>query len=108
MRETDQHRNIRTAVVHPVEPEDVHLAEVEVLANDIVELWDFGGDSGDGFVLIEGEGPVMHDGLVVIRRVLIGDVVIVIFVEVVLQSCGKFEVDLVIPTYRHTQCHNKA
>lgn len=44
---------VRTAVVHAVESEGVHLAEVEVLSNDVVELWDFGGDSGDGFVLIE-------------------------------------------------------
>lgn len=63
------------------------------MANDVVELWDFGGDGGDGFVLIEGERSVVHDGLVVIRRVLIGDEVIVVFVEVVFKSCGKCHVD---------------
>lgn len=81
-------QHIRTAVVHSVEPEGVHLAEVQVLANDVVELRDFGGDGGDGFVLIEGEGPVMHDGLVVVRRVLVGDVVVAVLVEVVFKSCG--------------------
>lgn len=85
-------QHIRTAVVHSVEPEGVQLTEVEVLADDVVELWDLGGDRGDGFVLIEGEGPVMHDGLVVVGRVLISDVVIVVFVEVMLQSCRRFTV----------------
>lgn len=32
----------------------------------------------------------MHDRLVVVGRVLISDVVIVVFVEVMLQSCRKF------------------
>lgn len=79
-----------TAVVHPVEPESVHLAKVEVLTNDVVELWDLGGDRGDGFVLVEGERPVMHDGLVVVRCVLISDEIVVVFVEVVLESCSKY------------------
>lgn len=52
-------------------------------------MWDFGGDGGDGFVLIEGEGSVMHDGLVVVRRVLVGDEVVVVLVEVVFQSCRE-------------------
>lgn len=78
---------VRTAVVHAVESEGVHLAEVEVLSNDVVELWNFGGDGGDGFVLIEREWPIVHDRLVVICRVLIGDVVIIVLVEVVSKSC---------------------
>lgn len=80
-------QHIHTAVVHPVEPEGVHLAEIKVLANNIVELWDFGGDSGDGFILIEGEGPVVHDGLIVVCSVLISDEVVIVFVEVMLKSC---------------------
>lgn len=81
---------IRTAVVHPVEPERVHLAEVKVLTNDVVEFWDFGGDGGEVWVHIERERPIMHDRLVVICRVLVGDVVIVVFVEVVLHPCRTF------------------
>lgn len=95
-------QHIRTAVVHPVEPEGVQLAEVEVLADDVVELWDFGSDSGQGFVHIEGERPVMHDGLVVVRRVLISDEVIIVFVEVVFKSCGKFQVHLFTPTAQNS------
>lgn len=83
------HDILRTAVVHAVEPEGVHLAEVEVLANDVIELRDFGGDGRDGWVRIEGEWPVMHDGLVVVRRVLVCDEVIIVFVEVVFKTYGK-------------------
>lgn len=91
-------QHIHTAVVHPVEPEGVQLAEVEVLANDVVELWDFGGDGGNGFVLIEREGPVMHDGLIVVCSILISYEVIIIFVEVVFKSCRIFKIILVTPT----------
>lgn len=90
---------ILTAVVHPVEPEGVHLTEVEVLTNDVVKLWDFGGDGGDGFILIEGERPVMHDRLVVVRSVLISYEVIVVFVEVVLKSCSELILQLVLIMY---------
>lgn len=82
-------QHIRTAVVHAVESEGVHLAEVEVLSNDVVELWDFGGNSGDGFILIEREWPIVHDRLVVICCVLIGDEVIIVFVEVVFKIYRK-------------------
>lgn len=82
-------RSLLTAVVHPVEPQSVHLTEVQVLANDVDELWDFGGDGGGARVLVEGKGPVMHDGLVVICCVLICDVVFVVFVEVVLHAWGR-------------------
>ncbi len=81
---------IHTAVVHPVEPESVQLTEVKVLANDVVELWYFGGDSGGRIILIECEGSIVHDRLIVVWRVLIGDEVIVVFVEVVFKSCRKF------------------
>lgn len=80
---------LRTAVVHAIESEDVHLTEVKVLSNDVVELWDFGGDGGDRFVLIEGERPIVHDRLVVVGCVLICDVVIVVFVEVMFKSSRK-------------------
>lgn len=78
-----------TAVVHAVESKGVLLTEVKVLPNDVVELWDFGGDSGDGIILIEGEWPVMHDGLIVVCCVLISDEVITVFVKVVFKSCRK-------------------
>lgn len=80
---------LRTAVVHAIESEDIHLTEVEVLSNNVVELWDFGGDGGDRFVLIEGERPIVHDRLIVVCCVLIGDVVIIVFVEVMLKSFRK-------------------
>lgn len=74
---------VHTAVVHAVESEGVQLTEVKILSNNIVELWDFGGYCGNGLILIKRERPVVHDGLIVVRRVLIGDVVVVILVEVV-------------------------
>ena len=83
------HDLVRTTVVHAVEPEGVHLAEVEVLANYVIELRDFGSYGGPVWILIEGEWPVMHDGLIVVRCVLVCDVVIVVFVEVMLHSCGR-------------------
>lgn len=82
-------QHIHTAVAHPGEPEGVHLAEIKVLANKIVELWDFGGDSGDGFILVGGEVPVVHDGLIVVCSVLISDEVVIVFVEVMWKSCRK-------------------
>lgn len=82
---------VRTTVVHAVESEGVCLAEVKVLSNDVEELWDFGGDSGYGFVLVEREWPIVHDRLVVICCVLIGDEVITVLVEVVFLSCRNKE-----------------
>lgn len=90
---------IHTAVVHAVEPESVHLAEVEVLANDVDEFWDFCGDGGNGFILVEGEGPVMHDGFVVVCCVLVSYVVIVVLVEVVFKPCRKLRI------HKSTQPH---
>lgn len=78
---------VHTAVVHAVESQGVHLAEVKVLPNNVVELWDFGGYRWNGIILIERERPVVHDGLVVVRRVLVGDEVVVVLVEVVLKIC---------------------
>lgn len=40
----------------------------------------------------------MHDGLVVVRRVLIRNEVIIVFVEVVLKSCREFQVIQVTAT----------
>lgn len=76
-----------TAVVHAVESQGVHLTEVKILSNNVVELRDFGGYRGNGIVLIERERPVVHDGLVVVRRVLVGDEVVIVFVEVVPEPC---------------------
>lgn len=78
---------LHTAVVHAVESQGVFLTEVKILSDNVVELWDFGGYRGNGVILIEWEWPVVHDGLIVIRRVLIGDEVIVVFVEVMPKSC---------------------
>lgn len=78
---------VRTTVVHAVESAGVCLAEVKVLSNDVEELWDFGDDSGDGVVLVEREWPIVHDRLVVICCVLIGDEVIIVLVEAVFHSC---------------------
>lgn len=78
---------LHTAVVHAVESQGVCLTEVKILSNNVVELWDFGGYRGNGVILIEREWPVVHYGLVVIRRVLIGDEVIVVFVEVMPKPC---------------------
>lgn len=78
---------VHTAVVHAVESQGVHLTEVKILSNDVVELRDLGGYRGNGIILIEGERPVVHDGLVVVRRVLVGDEVVVVLVEVVPKSC---------------------
>lgn len=74
---------VHTAVVHAVESQGVQLTEVKILSNNVVELGDFGGYCGNGLILIERERPVVHDRLIVVRRVLIGDVVVVILVEVV-------------------------
>lgn len=83
---------IHTAVVHAVESQDVQLTEVKILSNDVVELWDFGGYCGNGFILIERERPIVHDGLVVVWCVLIGDEVVVVFVEVVPESCRSLDI----------------
>ena len=64
-------------------------AEVQVLADDVVEGRDLGGDGGGRRVLVEGERPVVHDGLVVVGGVLVRDEVVVVLVEVVLHSCGE-------------------
>lgn len=82
-------QNTRTAVVHAVESEGIHLAEVKVLSDDVVELWDFGGDGWTDFILVERKWPIVHDRLVVICSVLIGDVVVIVFVKVVFISCSE-------------------
>lgn len=78
---------VHTAVVHAVESQGVHLTEVKILSNDVVELWDFGGYRGNGIILIERERPVVHNGLVVVWCVLVGDEAVVVLVEVVPKSC---------------------
>ena len=78
-----------TTVVHAVESGQVGGAEVEPLANEGVEGRDGGGDGGRRGVLVEGEGAVVHDGLVVVGRVQVCDGAIVVLVEVVLLSCRE-------------------
>lgn len=80
---------LHTAVVHAVESQGVHLTEVKILSNNVVELWDFGGYCGNRVILVEREWPVVHDGLVVIWCVLICDEVVIVFIEVVPKSCQK-------------------
>lgn len=87
---------LRTAVVHAVESQGVHLTEVKILSNNVVELRDFGGYCGNGVILVEREWPVVHDGLVVIRCVLICYEVVIVFIEVVPKSCHKG-----VPTLSH-------
>ena len=78
-----------TTVVHAVEPGEVGGAEVEALADEGVEGRDGGGDGGHQGVLVEGEWPVVHDGLVVVRRVQVRDEVVLVLVEVVLLPCRR-------------------
>lgn len=76
-----------TTVVHAVEPGNVHFTEVHPLADDVIKVWYGGGDGGEAFVLVERKRSVVHDGLIVVRSVEIGDEVILIFVKIVLHSC---------------------
>jgi len=78
-----------TTVVHAVESGDVYSTEVQPLANDLIERRYGGGDGGDAVVLVEGQRPVVHDGLIIIWRVQISDEVILILVEIVLLPCEE-------------------
>lgn len=78
-----------TAVVHAVESESIHLTKVQVLSNYVEELWDFGCDGRNGFILVEGKWSVVHDRLVVIWSVLVGDEVIIVFIKVVLKPLSR-------------------
>lgn len=73
-----------TTLVLAVQSLQVDCTEVQALANDVVESWDGRGDGGDAGVLIKGEGAVVHDGLIIVRRVQVRDKVILIFVKIVL------------------------
>lgn len=55
-----------TTVIHAVQSDDVNSAEVQPLADDVVKVGDGGGDGGDALILVEGQGSVVHDGLVII------------------------------------------
>lgn len=80
-----------TTVIHAVEPGDIHRTEVQPLADDIIKVRYGGGDGWDAGVLVEGQRPVVHDGLVVIRRVHVGDEVVLVLVETVLLPCEERE-----------------
>lgn len=71
-----------TALIHPVHPHHVQFTEVQVLADHVEELRNLGGDGGDVGVLVKGERPVVHDRLIVIRRVLISDEAVIVLIEV--------------------------
>lgn len=85
----DPQRETLTTVVHAVEPDDVHSAEVQPLTYHFIEFWYGGSDGGDALILVEGQWPVVHDGFIVVWRVHISDEVIFILIEVVLFSCEK-------------------
>lgn len=80
-----------TTVIHAVEPGDIHSTEVKPLADDVIEIWYGGGNRGGAFVLVERQRPVVHDGLIVIRRVQVSDEVILILIEIMLHPCNGSE-----------------
>ena len=77
-----------TTLILAVQSFQVDCTEVQTLANHIVESRDRRGDGGDGGVLVEGERAVVHDGLIVIRRVQVRDKVVLVLVKIVLFPCG--------------------
>lgn len=74
---------IPTTVIHAVKSDDVNSTKVQPLTNDLIKVRDGGGDGGDALILVEGQGSVVHDGLVIIRCVEISDEVVLILVEIV-------------------------
>lgn len=66
---TKRPSGIPTTVIHAVKSDDVDGTEVQPLANDLIKVRDGGGDGGDALVLVEGQGSVVHDGLIIIWRV---------------------------------------
>lgn len=78
---------IPTTVIHAVEPDEVHSTEVEPLPNDLIKIRNGGGDGGYRVILVEGQWSVVHDRLIIIRRVQISDEVVFIFCEIVLLPC---------------------
>lgn len=75
-----------TAVVHPIQSNDIHLTKVQVLPYDVLELRDVGRDSRNTGVFVESEWAIMHYRLIIIRRIQICDKTVVVFVEVMLQA----------------------
>lgn len=71
-KETDNMKRalgIPTTVIHAVKSDNVDGTEVQPLANYLIKVRYSGGDGGDAFVLVEGQGSVVHDGLIIIWRV---------------------------------------
>lgn len=75
---------VPTTVIHAVKPDNVNSTEVQPLANDLIKVRDGGGDGWDALILVEGQGSVVHDGLIIIWCVEISDEVVLILVEIVL------------------------
>lgn len=74
-----------TAVVKPVQLEQVAVAELHALADDVAEGGNLGDDGGLGAVL-EGSLAVVHHGTVVIRYVQGAWSRVVVFIEIVLPA----------------------
>lgn len=83
---TGSKKRTLTAVVHPIQSNDIHLTKVQVLPYDVEELWDVGRDGGDTGVFVESEWAIVHYRLVIIRRIQICDKTVIVFVEVMLQA----------------------
>lgn len=86
-RKPKEREEILTTVVHAVQPGDVYSTEVLPLANYLIKVRYGGGDSGNALILVEGQWSVVHDGLIIIRRVQISDIVVLILIEIVLHPC---------------------
>ena len=78
---------VLTTVVHPIQPQQVQITEVIVLAKQLGLLRVLGCDGGVFRVLIEGVGVIVHDGLIVIRCVLVCYECVIILVKVMLHTC---------------------
>lgn len=80
---------IPTTVIHAVKSDNVNSTEVQPLSNDLIKVRDSGGDGRDALILVEGQGSVVHDGLIIIRRVEISDEVILILIEIMFLAWVK-------------------
>ena len=79
---------VLTAIVEAVELEQVAVAELHALADDLAKGRDLGDDGG--FCAVpEGSLAVVHHGAVVVRHAQRAGCGVVVRVEVVLLACGS-------------------